>query len=373
MSPEQKAAIIAAAILEEEEEVGQHRIGAVYADPAVRRRLANGQGPANHAKLLEAKYNILIAEKKAKKERARRFRNNVGRIRGPDRNVTARHTTERHCLESGATSGGGGGDGGGDGENVSNLLSDICADLFPHLTSNGLERHASDVPSGDNPLDTLPTRDKTAYNATSGYGSHHGGTHRRKGGHHEEHPIAPPPKPPHPEQTAARGAYGSNRYGRTPIPICRYDTGADIGLQKECTHLATHGSHFHKDRTVLRQEERKANMGRTTLGSTTATRRTSPKSRLLTLKRTGQIAKQVVFRDEVEEAAVDFLACASVKKKYVPPGAQSGSKSVFAQKLWQAMKKTPSIVQFWTHTIAEKFARNLFSDRSYFNLAGQQN
>ena len=70
----------------------------------------------------------------------------------------------------------------------------------------------------------------------------------------------------------------------------------------------------------------------------------------------------------MEAAAVDFLACASVKKKYVPPGAKKGSKSIFAQKLWQAMKKTPSIVQFWTHTIAEKFARDLFSDRAYFNL-----
>ena len=30
----------------------------------------------------------------------------------------------------------------------------------------------------------------------------------------------------------------------------------------------------------------------------------------------------------MEAAAVDFLACASVKKKYVPPGAKKGAKHV---------------------------------------------
>jgi hypothetical protein len=45
LSPSQKAAILAEAMLKEEEEVAKHRIGAVYADPEVRRRLANGRGP----------------------------------------------------------------------------------------------------------------------------------------------------------------------------------------------------------------------------------------------------------------------------------------------------------------------------------------
>lgn len=80
------------------------------------------------------------------------------------------------------------------------------------------------------------------------------------------------------------------------------------------------------------------------------------------------MAKQVVFSHDVEEAAVDFLACASVKKKYVPPGAANGSKSIFAQKLWKALKKKPGFIQTWTKTIAETFARDLFSDRPWNNL-----
>ena len=58
----------------------------------------------------------------------------------------------------------------------------------------------------------------------------------------------------------------------------------------------------------------------------------------------------------------------SVKKKYTPPGALSTSKGIFAKKVWNALKKKPGIVQFWTQTIAETFARDLFSDRAMFNL-----
>jgi hypothetical protein len=384
LSDAQKAALIANTIIEEEEEVSKHRIGAVYADPAVRRRLANGQGPTNHARTLETQYNQLLAKRRDRRQRARSFRRNVGRVRGPDRNVQAElvanklmtsNVKRKNTIE---------------GErkqeptidangvelpptppplpvNVSDLLSDVCFDIFSSGSAKQ-ELFASDIPSGTNPLDSLPIRDYTQYNAKSGHGLHHGGSHRRQHGHHHQSPIGPPPKPPHSNQTPTRGRYGTNRYGKAPIPIIAYDTGADSGLQKECVHYATYGSHHHADKHVLRSEQRRPNMGASTLAFSTATRMTSPRDRLITLKQTGQVAKQVVFRNEVEEAAVDFLACASVKKKYVPPGAQKGSTSVFAQKLWQAMKKTPSIVQFWTHTIAEKFARSLFSDREYSNL-----
>jgi hypothetical protein len=198
---------------------------------------------------------------------------------------------------------------------VADMLGDACSNLFPNVKH---EHFSSDLPNGANPLDQLPVRDLTKFGANSGHGRFHpaeggtssGGTHRRKHGPHSVNPMPPPKAPPGPNQTAGRKAYGSNRYGKAPIPVQRYDSGADVGLLKECAHYATFGSHFEHDRGILKAGERQANLGRTTLGPTTATRRTSPRKRIHNLSRTGQIAKQVVFAAEVEEKAVDFLACA---------------------------------------------------------------
>tara|TARA_B100000795_G_C22445887_1_gene303786 strand:- start:111 stop:509 length:399 start_codon:yes stop_codon:yes gene_type:complete len=63
---------------------------------------------------------------------------------------------------------------------VADMLTDACVDLFPSVR-NG-ERVASDIPGGNNPLDGLPIRDSTMYNAKSGHGRHHGGSHRSKHG-----------------------------------------------------------------------------------------------------------------------------------------------------------------------------------------------
>ena len=170
LTPSQKAQILADAI-EAEEEQSTHRIGAVYADPAVRRKLANGQGPTKHAELLEKKYLQLIADRKAKRDRALHFRRNVGRIRGPDRNVMGRNAEKITLNKS---------NGDKSESSVADMLTDACVDLFPSVR-NG-ERVASDIPGGNNPLDGLPIRDSTMYNAKSGHGRHHGGSHRSKHG-----------------------------------------------------------------------------------------------------------------------------------------------------------------------------------------------
>ena len=172
LSPSQKAAILAEAMLKEEEEVAKHRIGAVYADPEVRRRLANGRGPMIHALMLEQQYHNLLDERQEKRERARMFRRQVGRFNGPDRNVLARS----HEV---------------DAEAVSDLLSGACADVFPNAQQTYPNQDDHSIGR-----DTVPVRYGTAYNSHGGSlnGGHHGGlfSHRSKHGAHHTSPIAPP-------------------------------------------------------------------------------------------------------------------------------------------------------------------------------------
>ena len=99
----------------------------------------------------------------------------------------------------------------------------------------------------------------TRYGGNGGHGQRRvpGGTK------YEIHPIAPPPKPPTTNQTPRRSPYGKNRYGRAPVPICRYSTDASIGLQQQITHQATYGSEFDADRGLLRHDiGRRANLGK---------------------------------------------------------------------------------------------------------------
>ena len=68
----QKNKLIEEAIMEEEENgPGKHRIGAVYADPEVRRMLANGQGPTRHAELLKSKYLDLIDQRNQRRQKGK--------------------------------------------------------------------------------------------------------------------------------------------------------------------------------------------------------------------------------------------------------------------------------------------------------------
>ena len=134
----QKNKLIEEAIMEEEENgPGKHRIGAVYADPEVRRMLANGQGPTRHAELLKSKYLDLIDQRNQRREKARRYRRNVGRAHGPDSNVQARKA-ERQAFSDNPT------------EEVAAVLTDACAALFPTVGRGGrrAEHFASDIPSG---------------------------------------------------------------------------------------------------------------------------------------------------------------------------------------------------------------------------------
>ena len=125
-----------------------------------------------HAMMLEQQYHNLLDERQEKRERARMFRRQVGRLNGPDRNVLAR----THEL---------------DAEAVSDLLSGACADVFPNAQQTYPNQNDHSIGR-----DTVPVRYGTAYNSHGGSlnGGHHGGlfSHRSKHGAHHTSPIAPP-------------------------------------------------------------------------------------------------------------------------------------------------------------------------------------
>ena len=299
-------------------------VGDVYENTKVREILANGDAAKIHAKEMEKQYVKIMNERRTRKSRARSFRENVGRARGKDKMKLAREKVD-------------------EANDLSNLLQYAANAAF------GEQNH-------------MPSHRRTTNRSRR----------RRLGNHANEVIPSRPAEPPLAAQNddfQRSRKYGQNHYGRAAIPLPRYITDADTALMKAISHKAIYGSHHQIDANLHRFKLRQANLGASTLHSTTGSRRTSPRKRIAQLRKAESDAKTVVFSREVAQQAENFLACSSAKSKYVPPGAQEGSENGSARRIWNALSNKPGILYFWRQTLAENFARNLFSDRLYAQMA----